>query len=73
MDTPRTERYLAKAQECEQLAAWAGDRMVKYTFEELAQQWRDLAKQIRELTAGPNRTPLGVGTKPSGGPGLGDP
>jgi hypothetical protein len=26
------------SKECEQLAAWARDRMVKYTFEELAQR-----------------------------------
>ena len=46
----RIERYLAKAQECERLAAQARDRMVKYTFEDIARQWRELAVQVRELT-----------------------
>jgi hypothetical protein len=50
MDTPRIERYLAKAQECERLASLARDPMVKRTYEDLVRQWLHLADQIRELT-----------------------
>jgi len=39
-----------KAKECERLATQARDPMVKATYRELVQQWRDLAEQIRELT-----------------------
>jgi hypothetical protein len=50
MDTQLIERYLERAQECEQRASGARDPFVKATFRNLAQQWRDLAEQIRELT-----------------------
>jgi hypothetical protein len=50
MDTPRIERYLAKAQECDRLAEQARDPMVKATYRDLVRQWRLLAEQIRELT-----------------------
>jgi len=49
MDTPRIERYLAKAQECERLASGARDPMVKATYRDLVRQWLHLAEQIREL------------------------
>jgi hypothetical protein len=29
----------------------ARDRMIKFTYEELAQQWREMAAQLRELTS----------------------
>jgi hypothetical protein len=50
MDTPRIERYLAKAKECERLASEARNPMVKAMYLDLVRQWRDLAEQIRELT-----------------------
>jgi hypothetical protein len=49
MDTSRVERCLAKAQECERLAAQARDPGAKYTYNDIARQWRELAEQIREL------------------------
>jgi hypothetical protein len=48
-DTSRVERCLAKAQECERLAAQARDPVAKYTYNDIARQWREIAEQIQEL------------------------
>jgi hypothetical protein len=38
MDTSRVERCLAKAQECERLAAQARDPVAKYTYNDIARR-----------------------------------
>jgi hypothetical protein len=51
MDDARLERYLAQAQRCEQLAkvARTRDQLVADMYEDLASQWRQLAKEVREF------------------------
>jgi hypothetical protein len=45
----RADRYLEKAAECEHLAASVRDPQVGATFLDLANQWRDLARQVETL------------------------
>ncbi len=45
----RADNYLARATECEVAANSATDSKVRQTYEELARQWRDLARQIEEI------------------------
>jgi len=40
---------LAKARECELLAEYAHDRMARYTYRDMAGQWREMADQIKQL------------------------
>jgi hypothetical protein len=47
--TERIEHCLAKARECELLAEYARDRLIKYDYSEMADQWRRMAKQIKQL------------------------
>jgi hypothetical protein len=39
----RSERYLARAAECERLAIIANDQQIKRQFAEVARHWRELA------------------------------
>lgn len=39
------DEYLAKAAECEHLAAYVKDDETREQYRRLAQQWRDLARQ----------------------------
>jgi hypothetical protein len=43
------EEMKAKAEQCEQMAAHAHDRLLAYTFRQLAYQWRDMADQLGRL------------------------
>jgi len=45
----RADRYLQRAAECERLAASVRDQEVRATFLDLADQWRDLARQAQTL------------------------
>jgi len=58
MDTRRLQHFVAKARQCELLARLARDRMTKYTYEDIAEQWRELAGQIGKLAAKPKEDPL---------------
>ena len=42
----RLQHYLAKAEECEQLAEDAHDEEIIYLYKDLARQWRVLADQL---------------------------
>ena len=57
MDTPRIERYLAKAQECKHLATQVHDKMVKATYRGLAQQWRDFPSKSENSLGTPPQLP----------------
>jgi hypothetical protein len=41
----KVQYYLERAEHCERMAALSSDREVRANFAELAQQWRDLARQ----------------------------
>jgi hypothetical protein len=45
----RAQRYSEKAEGCERMAAQAKDHDVKASFDEVARQWRDLARQVEQL------------------------
>jgi hypothetical protein len=49
MVTPRMQRCLDKAHECERLAEQATDRIMRYDYLDLARQWRELAEDDRRL------------------------
>jgi hypothetical protein len=49
MVTPRMQRCLDKAHECERLAEQATDRITRYDYLDLARQWRELAADDRTL------------------------
>ena len=49
VDPAKIQHYLEKTHECDLLADFADDRLIKYTFEDLAQQWHDLAEQAKTL------------------------
>jgi len=59
----RTERYLAKAAQCESAATSAADRamMALYLYLELARQWRQLANQVETLDRERRWSSSGVG------------
>ena len=45
----RAEQFRQKAAECEQLVALVKEPQVKESFRRLANEWRDLARQVEEL------------------------
>jgi hypothetical protein len=45
----KVQDYLERAEHCEHMAALTSDREVRANFAELAQQWRDLARQHQYL------------------------
>ena len=45
----KVQYYLERAENCERMAALSSDREVRANFAELAQQWRDLARQHQDL------------------------
>jgi hypothetical protein len=45
----KAEEYRAKAAECDQRAASIRDAKVKAQYQELARQWRELAKQADHM------------------------
>jgi len=49
MNSPRVQRLLERAEWCEVEATRAETPEAEWTFRDLADQWRDLAKQIRRL------------------------
>ena len=45
----RAQRYREKAELCERMAAQAKAHEVSASFDEVARQWRDLARQVEQL------------------------
>jgi hypothetical protein len=45
----KAQYYLERAEHCERMAALTSDREVRTNFAELAEQWRDLARQHQSL------------------------
>ena len=45
----RADLYLERATECERQAALARDPQARAVFSDLADQWRDLARQVETL------------------------
>ena len=45
----RVQRYRDRAEVCERMAAQAKDHDAKASFDAVARQWRDLARQIEEM------------------------
>jgi hypothetical protein len=45
----KVQYCLERAEHCERMAALTSDREVRANFAELAQQWRDLARQHQYL------------------------
>jgi hypothetical protein len=45
----KVQYYLERAEHCERMAALTSNREVRANFAELAQQWRDLARQHQNL------------------------
>jgi hypothetical protein len=45
----KVQYYLERAEHCERMAVLSSDREVRANFAELAQQWRDLARQHQDL------------------------
>ena len=45
----RVQRYRDRAEVCERMAAQAKDHDAKASFDEVARQWRDLARQSEEM------------------------
>jgi hypothetical protein len=45
----RAQRYREKAELCERMAAQAKTYEVRASFDEVARQWRDLARQVEQL------------------------
>ena len=45
----KVQYYLERAEHCERMAALSSDREVRANFAELAQQWRDLARQHQDF------------------------
>jgi hypothetical protein len=41
----KAQYYLERAEHCERMVAQTSDREVRANFAELAEQWRDLARQ----------------------------
>src|SRR5262245_4215322 len=63
----RVQYYLERAEHCERMAALTSNREVRANFAELAQQWRDLARQDQNLGNPPhNQTdPLPLAINPT--------
>ena len=57
----RTERYLAKAAQCESAATSAADRAMMALYLELARQWRQLAHQVETLDRERRWSSSGIG------------
>jgi hypothetical protein len=57
----RTERYLAKAAQCESAATSAADRAMMALNLELARQWRQLANQVETLDRERRWSSSGIG------------
>jgi hypothetical protein len=57
----RTERYLAKAAQCEAAATSAADRAMMALYLELARQWRQLANQVETLDRERRWSSSGIG------------
>jgi hypothetical protein len=57
----RTERYLAKAAQCESAATSAADRAMMALYLELARQWRQLANQVETLDRERRWSSSGIG------------
>src|SRR6516162_2002347 len=47
----KVQYYLERAEHCERMAALTSNREVRANFAELAQQWRDLARQHQKSSA----------------------
>jgi uncharacterized protein YbjQ (UPF0145 family) len=47
--SPKVQDYLERAEHCERMASAAKDSGAKAAFVEVAQQWRDLARQQERL------------------------
>ena len=45
----RADQFREKADECRALAARAKDRVAKQHFEDIAQQWLELARQVERI------------------------
>ena len=45
----KADEYRAKAAECDQRAAATPDVDIKQQFEDLARQWREMAKQTERM------------------------
>jgi len=45
----RANRYREKAEACDLMAAQAKSHDAKASFDEVARQWRDLARQVEQL------------------------
>src|SRR5262245_18384239 len=63
----KVQYYLERAEHCERMAALTSNREVRANFAELAQQWRDLARQDQNLGNPPhNQTdPLPLAINPT--------
>ena len=59
MDDARIERFLVKARTCEEAANQARGHDLQLMYSEIAQQWRDLASQVRLLRERNNTTSVG--------------
>src|SRR4029077_6203769 len=46
--SPRVQACLDKVSHCERLASQSRDSLIALTYTDLAEQWRDLAKQIAQ-------------------------
>jgi hypothetical protein len=57
----RTERYLAKAAQCESAATSAADSAMMALYLELARQWRQLANQVETLDRERRWSSSGIG------------
>jgi len=45
----RVQQYRDKAEACERMAAQAKDHDSKASFDKVARQWRDLARQVEQM------------------------
>jgi hypothetical protein len=52
----KVQYYLERAEHCERMAALTSDREVRANFAELAQQWRELARQHQYLANPPSQS-----------------
>ena len=45
----RAQRFRERAEVCERMAAQAKDHEVKASFDKVARQWGDLARQVEQI------------------------
>jgi hypothetical protein len=45
----RPQRYRERAEVCDRMAGQTKDLEVKASFDEVARQWRDLARQVEQM------------------------